>query len=163
MTGQMEAFRGVAHPWRCDVFDHLNTRHHMAMFDDAGFHLLHAIGPDSATRARERKGWADVRLKVDLEAEVPKGALVVIRSRVVKLGRTSVTYAHVMHSADDDRRHSAVQVVTAFFDREARHAAPCSDVVRERGNVASPRQGSEGATMNRFGQLFNLDPLCFLK
>jgi len=132
VTGEIETFRGVAHPWLCDVYEHLNTRHHMAMFDDAGLHLLHAIGPDAATLAAERKGWADVRLEVDLEAEVPKGALVVIRSRVLKLGRTSVTHAHVMHDAATDRRHAAVQVVTVFFDLEARKAAELPEVVRER-------------------------------
>ncbi len=66
MAGEIETFRGVAHPWLCDVFERLSTRHQMAMFDDAGFHLLHAIAPDAATLAAERTGWADVRLKVDL-------------------------------------------------------------------------------------------------
>jgi len=132
MPGEIETFRGVAHPWLCDVFEHVNTRHQMAMFDDAGFHLLHAIGPDAATLARERKGWADVRLEVDLKDEVPKGALVVIRSKVVKLGRTSVTHAHELRNSDDDRLHSALQVVTVFFDLEARKAASLPEVVRER-------------------------------
>jgi acyl-CoA thioester hydrolase len=132
MTGEIETFRGVAHPWLCDVFEHLNTRHQMAMFDDAGFHLLHAIGPDAATLAAERKGWADVRLEVDLADEVPKGALVVVRSQVVKLGRSSVTHHHAMHSADDDRVHSRVQVVTVFFDLEARKAAALPERVRQR-------------------------------
>ena len=132
MTGEIETFRGVAHPWLCDVFEHLNTRHQMAMFDDAGFHLLNAIGPDATTLAVERRGWADVRLEVDLADEVPKGALVVVRSHVVRLGRSSVTHAHAMHGLDDDRVHSRLQVVTVFFDLEARKAAPLPELVRER-------------------------------
>ena len=132
MSREIETFRGVAHPWLCDVFEHLNTRHQMAMFDDAGFHLLHAIGPDAASLAADRKGWADVRLEVDLAHEVPKGALVVVRSHVVKLGRSSVTHHHAMHGLDDDRVHSRLQVVTVFFDLEARKAAALPDLVRER-------------------------------
>ncbi len=135
MAEPIETYKGVAHPWLCDVFEHLNTRHQMAMFDDAGFHLLHAVGPDAATLARQRRGWADVRLEVDLEDEVPKGALVVVRSRVVRLGRSSVTHTHVMHSADDDRRHSALQVVTVFFDLDARKAAPLPELVRRNADM----------------------------
>jgi len=75
---------------------------------------------------------ADARLEVDLERAGPKGALVVIRSRVVKLGRISATHAHVMHGAADDRRHAAVQVVTVFFDLEARKAVALPEMVRER-------------------------------
>jgi len=132
MSREIETFRGVAHPWLCDVFEHLNTRHQMAMFDDAGFHLLHAIGPDAATLKAERRGWADVRLEVDLAQEVPKGALVVVRSQVVKLGRSSVTHHHAMHGLDDDRLHSRLQVVTVFFDLEARKATALPELVRQK-------------------------------
>ena len=132
MAGEIETFRGVAHPWLCDVFEHLNTRHQMAMFDDAGFHLLNAVGPDATTLAVERRGWADVRLEVDLADEVPKGALVVVRSRVEKLGRTSVSHVHTMYAAGDDRVHSTLEVVTVFFDLEARKAAPLPELVRQK-------------------------------
>ena len=33
----------VVHPWMCDVLDHLITRHYMAMFDDASYHLLYDV------------------------------------------------------------------------------------------------------------------------
>ncbi len=122
MSQPIETFRGVAHPWLCDVFGHLNTRHQMAMFDDAGFHFLHAIGPAAEAMRASRTGWADVRIEVDLVDEVPLGGLVVIRSELIKLGRTSITYRHSMHSADDDRVHSRVQMITVHFDLEARKA-----------------------------------------
>ena len=31
--------KSVAHPWMCDVLGHLTTRHYVAMFDDAAYHL----------------------------------------------------------------------------------------------------------------------------
>lgn len=127
MPKTIETFRGVAHPWLCDAFGHLNTRHQMAMFDDAGFHFLHAIGPKAEAMKASRTGWADVRLEVDLKDEVPWGGLVVIRSHLIKAGRTSLSYAHAMHSADDDRVHSAVQIVTVHFDLEARKAIPLTE------------------------------------
>ncbi len=135
MPREIETYRGVAHPWLCDAFGHLNTRHQMAMFDDAGFHFLHAIGPRAEQMAADRKGWADVRLEVDLKDEVPLGGLVVVRSHLVRVGKTSLTYAHQMHSADDDRLHTAAQLVTVYFDLEARRAIP---LPRETLDKAAP-------------------------
>ena len=128
MTREFETLRGVAHPWLCDAFGHLNTRHQMAMFDDAGFHFLHALGPTAASLRTERKGWADVHLEVDLNDEVPLGALVVVRSHLVKVGRTSLTYVHRMHAVDDDRLHTTMRIVTVHFDLEARRAIPLPEV-----------------------------------
>jgi len=136
MPHEIETFRGIAHPWLCDAFGHLNTRHQMAMFDDAGFHFLHAVGPPAATMKAERKGWADVRLEVDLQDEVPLGALVVVRSHLVKVGRTSITYGHRMHSADDDRLHTAMRIVTVHFDLEARKAIPLPPATLEKARRA---------------------------
>lgn len=120
----LETFRGVAHPWLCDAFGHLNARHHMAMFDDAGFHFLHMLVAAAGAARDPRLGWADVSLKATLRTETPLGGLVVIRSQLLKLGRTSVTYRHEMRSADDDRLHSECECVTVRFDLDARKACP---------------------------------------
>ena len=40
----IECYRGVVHPWLCDAMGHLTTRHYVGMFDDAGYHLLAALG-----------------------------------------------------------------------------------------------------------------------
>jgi acyl-CoA thioester hydrolase len=124
MAGWIETFRGVAHPWLCDAYGHLNSRHHMALFDDAGFHFLHRLSLAAGDAADKRLGWADVSIKATLSDEVPLGGLVVIRSGLVKLWRTSVTYRHKMHSVDDDRVHSEQEVVTVRFDLQARKAVP---------------------------------------
>jgi acyl-CoA thioester hydrolase len=124
LPGTFETFRGVAHPWLCDAFGHLNTRHHMAMFDDAGFHFLHLLVAAAGEAPSPQLGWADVSLKVALRAEVPLGALVVIRTELLGLGRTSTTYRHEMRAADDDRLHSECECVTVRFDLDARKAAP---------------------------------------
>ena len=130
MAKWFETFRGVAHPWLCDAFGHLNSRHHMALFDDAGFHFLHRLNK-AAGLAEDRKfGWADVSIHATLSDEVPLGALVVIRSSLVKLGRTSVTYRHEMRACDDDRLHSAQEVITVRFDLEARKAVPLPEAIR---------------------------------
>ena len=33
-------YKGIVHPWLCDVMGHMNVRHYMGMFDDASLQLL---------------------------------------------------------------------------------------------------------------------------
>ena len=35
--------KNVAHPWMCDVLGHMTTRHYIAMFDDAAYHMLYTV------------------------------------------------------------------------------------------------------------------------
>ena len=92
MSGQsLVTYVGVAHPWMCDIMGHMNVRHYAAMFDDASFQLLgHIAGADSL--ADTSLGWADVRSEVEYKHETKAGALLTICSRVIKTGRSSVTF-----------------------------------------------------------------------
>lgn len=132
MPETIETFRGVAHPWLCDAFGHLNTRNYVAMFDDASFHFFSALGASMIELREQRRGWADVRAELEFEAEVPLGHLVIVRTGVVRVGRTSLTYRHEMRGADEDRLHASMQTVTVHFDLEARRAVPLPEALRER-------------------------------
>ena len=69
-------YKGMAHPWLCDVMGHLTTRHYVAMFDDASYHLLLEIFDWSASSvAEDGLGWADVRHVIEYQAEVSSGDL----------------------------------------------------------------------------------------
>jgi len=35
--------KNVAHPWMCDILGHMTTRHYVAMFDDAAYHMLYTV------------------------------------------------------------------------------------------------------------------------
>lgn len=39
----LPVYRGVVHPWLCDAMGHLTTRHYLAMFDDAIYHLYQQV------------------------------------------------------------------------------------------------------------------------
>ena len=71
--------RGVAHPWMCDVLGHMTTRFHVGMFDDAAYHLLHAVfGWAGASDEEGKIAWVDVRHLVEYRAEVRAGNLLEI-------------------------------------------------------------------------------------
>ncbi|RUT34832.1 acyl-CoA thioesterase [Arsenicitalea aurantiaca] len=127
-------FAGVAHPFMCDVTGHMSARHYMAMFDDATLAILGMIG-DRESALAARTGWADVRCEIDYRQEVEPGSLITIQSRVVRLGRSSVTLGHEMIGSIDRLARAQALVVTVHFDLVARQAIPMPEDLRRRAEA----------------------------
>jgi acyl-CoA thioester hydrolase len=135
-------FAGIAHPWMCDAMGHLNVRHYVAMFDDASFQLLGRIAGVAADPAR--LGWADRRMEIDFEREVSAGALVTVRSRVERLGRSSLTYRHVLSGTLDGVARARAVTVTVRFDLAARRAVEIEAEARVRAEALMRADGDSG-------------------
>jgi len=128
MSG-LVTFVGVAHPWMCDVMGHMNVRHYAGMFDDASFQLLgHIAGkiPDDAF------GWADVRSTTEYKQEVPAGDLLTIRSHVLKVGRSSITFRQMMAGSLDGELRAVNEVTSVYFDKVARRSTELGSDMRVR-------------------------------
>lgn len=130
----LTTYVGVAHPWMCDTMGHMNVRHYAAMFDDASFQLLgHIAGVETASE--QGRGWADVRSEVEYKHETRAGALITIRSRVIKLGRSSVTFEQIMSGTLDGVVHAVNRTTTVRFDLEARAAIALEPEARGRAEA----------------------------
>ncbi|MFC3051585.1 acyl-CoA thioesterase [Kordiimonas pumila] len=127
--GMMESYRGVVHPWLCDGMGHFTTRHYTAMFDDASYHLAYACGVDLSSENRE-SGFVDVKLEMNFLSELRSGALVIVHSGILKLGRTSFTARHEMRNIKDMSLAATLDSVSVFFDLKARKAMPIDDTFR---------------------------------
>ncbi|MGF1526333.1 MAG: acyl-CoA thioesterase [Candidatus Competibacterales bacterium] len=131
ISNALQTYRGIAHPWLCDAFDHLNTRHYVAMFDDASFHFFSLLGFSYHSLAVDKRGWADVKAELEFKREVPRGELVVVYTGLVALGNKSLTYRHEMRNADDPEcLHATMETVTAHFDLVTRKALPLPEGFR---------------------------------
>lgn len=133
-----DTFRGVAHPWLCDVMGHLNTRNYIAMFDDASMHLIAALGYDFADARAGKFGWADVHGEIDLLAEVGMGELVKIFSCVSQLGNSSMTSRHEMTDLTGNRAFARYTLKTVFFDLKARKSHRIPDDYRAAAAELTP-------------------------
>lgn len=123
--------KGVVHPWLCDAMGHLTTRHYVAMFDDAIYHLYQQVfGYAGPTGVFAGKGWADVRQVLDYKGELPLGALVEIHGELVKLGGKSVTSRYRMMNLATGEVAATLENVTAFFDLNERVAIPFTQEMR---------------------------------
>ncbi len=137
MAEGIETWRGVAHPWNCDTMGHMNTRFYAAIYDDASFHFLARLAP-SQKQKESGLGWADVRQLIEYKQEVESGALLLVRTQLTRLGRTSVEYRHELRDAETDLLHSTSEQVTVRFDLRARKAAPLDEDIRRRGEALQP-------------------------
>lgn len=129
MTTPLVTFVGVAHPWMCDAMGHVNVRHYAAMLDDASFQLLGHIAGDAAA---EIDGWADVCCAIEYKHETRAGTLLTVRSHVVRIGRSSLTYRHVMSGSLDEVVRAEAEVTTVRFDLAGRQSRPLAAALRGR-------------------------------
>lgn len=121
MERWFETYRGVVFPWLCDQMGHLTTSRYVEMFDVASYHFMHLI---KAPPTDSEMGFADVRQEIDYRDEVRAGALVLIKSALLRVGRTSFRARHVMSDPDENRVHAVMEAVTVRFDLKARQASP---------------------------------------
>ena len=89
--------KSVAHPWMCDVLGHMTTRHYVAMFDDAAYHMLYSVfGWTGSSDDENRIAWADVQHTIDYKAEVSAGDILEIEAKLTKIGNKSITIYYEM-------------------------------------------------------------------
>ena len=117
----IECYRGVVHPWMCDLMGHFTTRHYVGMFDDAAYHLFAAIGFGSSHIA-SRIGFADMKTTITYTAELHAGDLTLITGRVVKVGTKSLTLEYEMRNVETGAIAATMEAVTVQFDLDKRRA-----------------------------------------
>lgn len=123
---------GMVHPWLCDTMGHMNVRHYMGMFDDASFHML---GHLTGVEKDKTIGWADVRYEIDFKHETQAGTLITVRSHVVRVGRSSISYAHVLAGTLEGEVHAEAKVTTVRFDLVARKSIEIDAETRARAEA----------------------------
>jgi acyl-CoA thioester hydrolase len=114
----------VAHPWHCDALGHMNTRHILAVVDEAGFVLLDRLGYGVAEGVADGLAWADVRIYTTLAHEIRPATVLTVLSRVTRVGGKSFTHVHEVTSRGGEVVHAVARVTTARFDLRARRAVP---------------------------------------
>ena len=122
-------YKGVAHPWLCDVIGHMTTRHYVAMFDDASYHFLNEVfgwTPGSPGGP----GWVDVKHTITYEDEVAAGDLLEVRGALGKIGGKSITVNYEMRNLTKGGIAANLESISVYFDLTDRKAIPIPDDLR---------------------------------
>jgi acyl-CoA thioester hydrolase len=130
------AYKGVAHPWLADVMGHMTTRHYVAMFDDASYHLLYEVfGWSGESVAADGLGWADVKHVIEYLGEVGTGDILEIRGGLRKIGGKSITAFYEMRNLSRDELAATLESTSVLFDTRARKAIALTDDMREKASL----------------------------
>nr|WP_296430280.1 thioesterase family protein [Roseovarius sp. BRH_c41] len=114
----------VFHPWHCDHFGHVNTRHYAAAFDDATFAFWAGLGVGQGSIVP-----VTARQMITYQTESTSGTVVSIHAKPVRVGDKSVTLEFAMSDlAGGALAH--FEVVEVFFDNTTRQSAKMPENVR---------------------------------
>ena len=124
--------KSVAHPWMCDVLGHMTTRHYVAMFDDAAYHMLYEVfGWTGSSDDDNKIAWADVNHKIDYKSEVSAGDILEIEAKLTKIGNKSITIYYEMRNLGKNVVAASLQVISVLFDLELRESVKISEELKE--------------------------------
>ena len=124
--------KSVAHPWMCDVLGHMTTRHYVAMFDDAAYHMLYEVfGWTGSSDDANKIAWADVNHTIDYKAEVSAGDILEIEAKLKKIGNKSITIYYEMRNLGKNEVAASLQVISVLFDLESRESVEISEELKQ--------------------------------
>lgn len=126
-----ETFRNVVFPWHCDSMGHMNTQFFAAAFDAAQIGTLNRIAR-ATSLAERRLGWADVRQVFEYRHEVLANAVIVIRSKLTRLGTSSLVVLHTLAEDTEATICATCETTTVLFDLERRKAVSIEGELRDR-------------------------------
>ena len=131
MTRQVETFRGVVYPWFCAFMGHMNTQFYCTLFDGASLHFLALLARRSDLQAREC-GWVDLRQVIEYKHEVRSGELLLVRTRLIKVGNSSLGFLHEMRDTEQEILRATSEHVVALFSLARRKSTPLDPDTRRR-------------------------------
>lgn len=131
-------FRGCAMSWQCDQMGHLNSRFIYSAFDEASAVLFSLLGSPFSDAHATALGWADVRQVLEFLHEVRDGEAITVSTRLIALGRTSVTFIHEMRTEAAAEPVARMESKTVRFDMTRRSAAALEEAFRMRARSFQP-------------------------
>lgn len=125
----MRTYSGVVYPANCDAMGHMNVQYYIAAFDQAMWHLVHALGYRTAWQKEKGEGWADVQHNVGFSKELAVGSLFYVESTVSNVGGKSLTTRHQLYDMDDELC-ATNEIKSVYFDLHARKGLLLPDEIR---------------------------------
>ena len=124
-------YRGVIHPWQCDLMGHMNVVHYVSKFDDAAWQFFSMLGADLKYFEKKHCGVAALQQNISYKAELHAGNTVTIRSGVIGIKEKVFTMVHEMRN-DATGDISAVMILTAVhFNTRKRKSCPFPKEIRK--------------------------------
>jgi acyl-CoA thioester hydrolase len=133
MAEMQITYRGVVHPWHCDIMGHMNVVWYVSKFDEASWQLASMLGLNNSYFLKKHMGIAALQQNITYKSEMVAGSTVTVRSGVLEMKEKVVRLVHEMHNDTTDEI-AAVMVLTAVhFNTRKRKSCPFPKAILKRG------------------------------
>ena len=124
--------RGVVYPRELDHMGHMNVVAYVAKFDQATWSFFSDIGFTPSYLRTAGRALAAVRYDVGYKKELLAGDVVTIRTRLLRVGASSLAYLHEMTNGETGEVVATAEVTGVLIDRETRRSTPFPEDVAAR-------------------------------
>ena len=128
-----ETYRGTVYPWHCDHMGHMNVMWYVGKFDEATWHLFHAIGVTSSFLCDRRRGMAAVEQRIQYRRELRAGAVISIRSALVEVREKVVKFVHEMRNDETGETAAVCALTGVHIDADTRKSCALPEDILRRG------------------------------
>jgi len=125
-------YKGTIYPWHCDHMGHMNVMWYVGKFDEATWHLFHAIGLSPGFLRENNRGMVAVEQTIQYRRELLAGDIVSVYSAVLDIKDKSLHFSHEMRKADTDEVAATTVLTGLHLDKAARRACAFPPQVREK-------------------------------
>jgi acyl-CoA thioester hydrolase len=133
MTEMQITYRGVVHPWHCDIMGHMNVVWYVSKFDEASWQFASMLGLNNSYFTKNHMGIAALQQNITYKSEMVAGSTVTVRSGVLEMKEKVVRLVHEMQN-DTTSEIAAVMVLTAVhFNTRKRKSCPFPKAILKRG------------------------------
>lgn len=124
--------RGVVYPRELDHMGHMNVVSYVAKFDQATWTFFNDIGFTPEYLRTSGRALAAVRYDVSYKKELLAGDVVTIRTRLLRVGSSSLAYLHEMSNGETGELVATAEVTGVLIDRQTRRSTPFPRDVADR-------------------------------
>ena len=133
MAEMQITYRGVVHPWHCDIMGHMNVVWYVSKFDEASWQFASMLGLNNSYFMKKHMGIAALQQNITYKSEMVAGSTVTVRSGVLEMKEKVVRLIHEMRN-DSTGEITAIMVLTAVhFNTRKRKSCPFPKEIAHRG------------------------------
>ena len=123
--------RGIAMPWHCDHYGHMNVRWYAHLFDDASLSIWSCIGIDMRELHAGGAHTVIAKSSTQYRHEVRAGDTLAIHGAFARLGNKSVTVKLRMDDGVSGELRAENELAVVFFDPQTRRSAAVPQICRD--------------------------------
>lgn len=107
-----------------DFNGHMNVRHYLSIFDEAGYPLIEMLGLTPEIHAERQTGGFDLEHHLWYVNEVMVGDIVAVHVRILGRSAKRMHYLFFMVNRTRDKLAAVFECVNSFADMRTRRTAP---------------------------------------